>query len=287
MASSRKRPRDLVSPAGDPQHLSTPAAEGTGSQFFTTVEGSYSSQRTLECEVPVLHQSMYLSNMVEGRPISSRQRTSVVFESGCDMQETFYVGNIMMRLNGRLDMATLFREGKSFQLSLVLEVGSHSKEDSSQREEDESHREEGGLHREEDGLQREEDGSQREEDGSHREEDGAYREEDGNQWLLKLVLGETVQYLQVKMDPRFTGIPSHLVGVMWRKISSHMKLFLAQSAKNCVLEQSLVLEVWALNALCHSGYPYELGTPLTNQMVYTLLVQTLYPDVVGPYYDKG
>lgn len=112
-------------------------------------------------------------------------------------------------------------------------------------------------------------------------------DENVGQWLLKLEVGETINYLLLKMDPRFSGIPCQVVGKMLQKTSSLMKLFLAQTSESCALHESLRLEVWSLNVMSHSGSAFELGPKLTNQPFYTLLVNTLYQAEVVMDSDEG
>lgn len=193
------------------------------------------------CVVPILHQHMYHAHMVE-KLLHSRQHASMEVVKECGLAEgnsgCVYVGDVVMGLDGPLDIGAVFREGKSStRLSLVLEGELHS-----------------GL----EGVQ------------------GGDIEDVGGRWLLKLEVGETVNYLQLKMDPRFAAIHCQHVGRMMQKTASLMKLFLAQNAESHILLNSLQLEVWALKMMYHLGSASELGAKLTYQPLYSLFVKTLY-----------
>ena len=224
MASSRKRPRGSVSANLVPKLWS----EGRGEKSIS-----------VGCEIPILHPFISPPGVMERKGHSNRQGNFRTYTSQCDLGECVHLGDIATCLHGQLNLATLVKDGKCFQLSLVLEGDSHN------------------------------------------------REEDESRWLLKLEVGGTVSYVELKMDPRFTTIPFHLLGDMWKNISSYVKLVLPQTDDNVELQQSLILEVWAMKKVCHFGYPFEPGAPLANRSHFSLLVKIFYPDVLSLKIDKG
>ena len=129
------------------------------------------------------------------------------------------MGDIATCLHRQLNLATLVKDGKCFQLSLVLEGAPHN------------------------------------------------REEDESRWLLKLEVGGTVSYVELKMDPRFTTTPFHLLGDMWKNISSYVKLVLPQTDDNVELQHSLILEVWAMKKCAISVTLLNLGRLLQTDHI--------------------
>ena len=234
--SCKRRGKEILSPILYDDPLPHPELSAATMASMPCVPAPCATS-SFVCGVPILHLHMHHTSMAK-KILQYRQGSSMTVHNKCISAEEdggcVYVGDIVMELDGLLDMAAVFREGKlSVQLSLVLYKGQ-----------------------------------------------GREGEDNGEQWLLKLEVGETVNYMQLKMDPRFSGIPCQLIEKMWQTTSSLMKLFLAQSAESCVLQESLRLEVWALNMMHHSGCAFDAGTKLTNQSLYTLFVKTLYQTAV-------
>lgn len=106
-----------------------PYAEFSSATLASLPTAAIPCDESCVCAIPILHQHMYYHthNVVE-KILQSRRSTLMEVKNGCDLSEgggwCVYVGDIVMELDGPVDIGLVLREGKSStRLSLVLEEG--------------------------------------------------------------------------------------------------------------------------------------------------------------------